>query len=357
MYFAIIWDKTELALKELENLENIKNINDTIITFDTQKYLERLNNYGSIIKWGRVIHYDQLEKYIWNVKLLGCNKKEFAIKLKKKLKIKRFKITTLINTDREVREKGSELIKIGNFYGIVQGYQNIPLYEKIDFEKPARSMQMGMMPAKLTHIMMNIWLSIQEKWQNKSEQKNIVIYDPFVWSGTTGFLANDFWYNFVWSDIKTQYFAQNLDRRKTQENFKQENFIQIFTQDIYQKINQENFKKFWEDNKNESKNILIISEWRLWPIVGNNTSIQSIEKYKKQVSDLYRIFLIRISENFWNIPMVFTIPWYLKNKEIQNTLDQEIKNLSETLERKYDEVQEVYAREKQFIGRKIIILS
>jgi len=41
-------------------------------------------------------------------------------------------------------------------FGIVEGYQPIYLYEVVDFEKPARSMQMGMIPAKLTHIMLNI---------------------------------------------------------------------------------------------------------------------------------------------------------------------------------------------------------
>ena len=54
------------------------------------------------------------------------------------------------------------------------GYQNIRLYEVIDFEKPGRSMQMGMMPAKLTHTLLNIGLSYL-KGQDKT-----LIYDPFV---------------------------------------------------------------------------------------------------------------------------------------------------------------------------------
>ena len=54
------------------------------------------------------------------------------------------------------------------------GYQNIRLYEVIDFEKPGRSMQMGMMPAKLTHTLLNIGLSYLK------EQDKTLIYDPFV---------------------------------------------------------------------------------------------------------------------------------------------------------------------------------
>jgi hypothetical protein len=58
-------------------------------------------------------------------------------------------------------------------FGIVEGYQPIYLYEVVDFEKPARSMQMGMMPAKLTHIMLNIGLSYVSA-------ENICVYDPFI---------------------------------------------------------------------------------------------------------------------------------------------------------------------------------
>ena len=52
--------------------------------------------------------------------------------------------------------KGIELVRIGGKWAQVLGYQNIRLYEVIDFEKPGRSMQMGMMPAKLTHTLLNI---------------------------------------------------------------------------------------------------------------------------------------------------------------------------------------------------------
>lgn len=62
----------------------------------------------------------------------------------------------LLHTDLDVKNKGIELIRIGNQRAQVLGYQNIKLYEVIDFEKPGRSMQMGMMPAKLTHSLLNI---------------------------------------------------------------------------------------------------------------------------------------------------------------------------------------------------------
>ena len=83
------------------------------------------------------------------------------------------------------------------------GYQQIRLYEVVDFEKPGRSMQMGMMPAKLTHLLLNIGLSL-------AGEKQPLIYDPFVGSGTTGFLANYFGFNFLGSDLKLTFAEKNL---------------------------------------------------------------------------------------------------------------------------------------------------
>lgn len=121
-----------------------------------------------------------------------------GLAMKKKYKIKRFKKVELLHTDREVKDKGIELITLPHncfplmkrdtmkgrgvgFVGFVQGYQNIKLYEIIDFEKPTRSMQIGMMPAKLTHTLINIGITTLMK-ENPSKEvgdSNILIRDPF----------------------------------------------------------------------------------------------------------------------------------------------------------------------------------
>ena len=94
--------------------------------------------------------------------------------MKKQYGLKRFKQVDLLHTDLEVKMKGIELVRIAGKWAQVLGYQNIRLYEVIDFEKPGRSMQMGMMPAKLTHTLLNIGLSYLK------EQDKTLIYDPFV---------------------------------------------------------------------------------------------------------------------------------------------------------------------------------
>ncbi|MEI7563585.1 MAG: hypothetical protein WCJ39_08380 [bacterium] len=67
------------------------------------------------------------------------------------------------------------------------------MYESIDFDKPGRSMHMGMMPAKLTHIMINLGLDYKTKkdptlpaLETSGSTINYklltTIYDPFVGS-------------------------------------------------------------------------------------------------------------------------------------------------------------------------------
>lgn len=117
---------------------------------------------------------DQVFSSFPEKRILGVADKNQGINLKKQYKLKRFKQTDLLHTDIEVKNKGIELVRISHERGLVLGYQNIKLYEITDFEKPARSMQMGMMPAKLTHTMLNIALSFSKN------QSKPTIYDPFV---------------------------------------------------------------------------------------------------------------------------------------------------------------------------------
>jgi tRNA G10 N-methylase Trm11 len=56
----------------------------------------------------------------------------------------------------------------------VEKYQNISLYETIDFGKPSSGMTIGMMPAKLAHILVNIGVA-----QSYKKAEEITVRDPF----------------------------------------------------------------------------------------------------------------------------------------------------------------------------------
>ena len=339
MYFAIIWKNKEISLKELEliNPKNIEEITNILITFDTDnpKLLETL---WWIIKRWEVINKEDIIKEIEWKKILWTKEKELWLKLKREFWIKRFKTVDRLKTDVEVKKKWIEIVRFHQNLWIVRWYQDIKFYEKVEFDKPSRSMKMWMMPAKLTHIMINIWLSL-------CQEKPSLIYDPFAWSWTTGFMANYLWYNFLWSDINTEHLEINQNRWSEQDEYNKKSF-EIFQHDINNPIPTEKLK--WE--------VLIVSEWRLWPIVTQMTRKSDVQKYQREVRELYREFIYKISntKKTNKIKAVFTIPYYIR---FENFLEKEIKDLCNYLKIQSSSIDEVYSREKQKVGRKIIILE
>ncbi|MBP7848304.1 hypothetical protein KA013_03760 [Patescibacteria group bacterium] len=63
----------------------------------------------------------------------------------------------------------------------------------LDFEKPVRGMQIGMMPAKLTQMLVNI--GVAQTGKNPGDE--ITVYDPFVGFGTTVWIANSLGYHTI----------------------------------------------------------------------------------------------------------------------------------------------------------------
>ena len=158
MYFGILGKNPEISLSELERIQptDISFPKKGIVAFDTQ-HPEFLPTLGGLIKSGRIRREKDLQTELQDCKIIGIKEEANAKHLKRTIGIRRYKIVPLEHTDKEIKTKGKELINLDmGRYGIVDHYQDIQLYETIDFEKPDRSMQMGMMPSKLAHIMINI---------------------------------------------------------------------------------------------------------------------------------------------------------------------------------------------------------
>ena len=352
MFFAIIWKNKQISLAELELIRptKLKEITNILFTFDTD-FPKLLNKLWGIIKRWEVIEHEQLAQELEWKKIIWTKDKDFWIKLKRQFNIKRFKLVDRIKTDLDVKNKWIEVIKFQDKIWIVRWYQNIKLYEKIDFDKPSRSMKMWMMPAKLTHIMLNIWL--QNYLFNGSNQfykldnlyKLLTIFDPFAWSGTSGFLANYLWYDFIWSDLDITHLEKNKIRRDKQSEKNNKSF-EIFQHDISESLPKEKIN--W--------NILIVSEWRLWTIVTDKTPKNDIIKYQKKVLELYKQFISTISEikEKNNVKAIFTIPYYINQN---NFLEEEISDFSQKKWRNFWSIKDIYSREKQKVARKIIILK
>lgn len=352
MYFAVLGKNPDISLAELQ-LAQIKEISypkKGIITFDT-KYSEVLPQLWWCIKIGTVVKEKDLQELLADVKIIGIQNEANGKHLKRTAGIRRYKLVDIFHTDKEIKTKGKEIINLENgLYGIVEWYQNIELYEAVDFGKPGRSMQMGMMPAKLAHIMINIWLhslrSIKSKvhkvWPSTFDfWLSTVIYDPFVWSGTTGMLANHLGYDFIGSDIKTNYAEQNATRRKTTKFYTPDKQFDIFVHDIKEKLG----------SQLKDRDILIITEWRLWPIVTKSTWDQDIQKFQERVVDIYKSFCDTVKE--LNAVAVCTIPRYTgQDNGIQSILTKYTKYIWLSIH----EIPEIYGREGQQVGRKIIIV-
>ena len=297
-----------------------------------------------------------LQELLKEVKIIWIQNEANGKHLKRTVWIRRYKLVDIFHTDREIKSKGKEVINLENgLYGIVEQYQNIEVYETVDFGKPGRSMDMGMMPAKLAHMMINIWLT-NVIHHSDLDIENLVIYDPFVWSWTTWMLANHLGYDFIGSDIKTTYAEQNAIRRKTTKFHTPDKQFNIFTQDITKKIENQLI------NEKMKRNVLIVTEWRLWPIVGKNTSSQDIQKFQKQVLVIYKSFLDRIQElSIWGVKpsVIFTIPYYANQESSwtpTNSLEKDLSDYGTQMGIHIQAIPEIYGREWQNVGRKIMII-
>ncbi|USN54364.1 MAG: hypothetical protein H6765_07490 [Candidatus Peribacteria bacterium] len=143
------------------------------------------------MKRGRVVTEQDLAHELADVELVGSADMELAKLAKRQFAPRRYKTFKLLHTDKEVSTKGKELVAIGDGQiGIVDGWQDIDRYEVIDFGKPVRGMEIGMMPAKLTQTLVNIGVSQVHKVHDEDVSLNTTIYDPFCGFGTTLFVAN-----------------------------------------------------------------------------------------------------------------------------------------------------------------------
>ncbi len=352
MYFAILGKNPEISKVELQLIQpkNISSPKKGILVFDTD-FAEKISTLGGIIKAGSVVKEKDLPEVLKDVKIIWIKEIANGKHLKQTMGIKRFKTVDFFHTDKEIKEKWLELINLGNGdYGVVEQYQNIPLYETIDFEKPARSMQMGMMPAKLTHMMINIWLH-----QLAQSATDIVIYDPFAWSGTTGFLANALGFDFIGSDINISYIEQNAKRRGKTPFSNANNFFHIFQHDIFQERKPSQPEEVFDGVLPQ----LIVTEGRLGPIINATTKGKDISKAQMEVVQFYEAFIDQIHTLFYyhkeKPVIVFTIPVYKGTNLVEDMLTQLIGKRSKM--RQIQSIPEIYQRENQNIGRKIIIIK
>lgn len=336
MYFAIWWKNPSFSEKELSLFAENISIHWNTFFFDTNDFpqTQRLAWFTKI--W-HFVKTDELD--LSDQKIVGTN-----IRLSKEQKqtfwIKRYKELDLIKTDLEVKTKWKEIIffpKYKDLVWIVDFYQNIDLYENIDFWKPVRSMWIWMMPAKLTHLLLNlsVWNQV---WKT--------VYDPFVGLWTTAMISNFFHENTISSDINITPFKQNRKRFKETKFYKQDTKSSFFKQDILN-LEKNNILKIATN---------VVSEWFLWPVIWKFLNQKEAENMEKSFQNIY----INWIDNLFKLPNLENITITFPSYKLFNWDFFVFENSYDKLQKLWfslDILPEIYHRKWQKVWRQIVIIK
>jgi hypothetical protein len=341
MYFAILWKHKDISRTELETCidPTLMTWHDDIVYINHDKCDTILKQLWWIVKYGRIINLQDLTTMLdpqtcW---CIAVQDKSYATYLKHTYGYKRYKIVWHNHTDKEIRDHGKELIQLHhNQIGIVDWYQNIDLYTTIDVHKPSHGMQIGMMPAKLAHIMINVAV-----W-NRNYLHTPTICDPFCGFGTTLLVSNAIGYHSIWSDINITQTKPNIKRWKTQSYYHPQSHLTIFKHDV---------QDTWDHPVMDHVDA-IVTEWRLGPVVSRQTTQSQYQDYSTRIVHLYKIFLTHIQP--YRIPqIVMTVPHYFNSKH--NSVCPRIFECMSELGYKIHPIKQIYHRPWQLVGRQIVV--
>lgn len=340
-YFAVLWKNPELSRYELVSLwatllDTYQWVQLFTMSDQHRERYERCNWWT--IKWWVVINAKKLPEHLEWVKIVGVSSAKLW-RTAKDLWVRRFKEIELQKTDLEIKRKGKEILNIEWEIGVVTGYQRIDRFEIVDFERPVRGMQIGMMPSKLTQTLVSIglWLMTEVWW----------IWDPFCGFGTTWFVANSLGYDALCSDINPTPTKQNLDRWWSTSIANNEKRITVFKHDVTKPFTQPFLRYAW----------VVVTEWWLWPVLSqkaiNQLTRPQLSERQEKIYDIYSWFLTNIQSAQPTLPIVITYPqWTFLDENMAHRFINEAKDLWYTVEQAWD----VYKRKKQLVARRVLVL-
>lgn len=342
--FGFLWRHHELSLADLAYVDASQiGVKSDIVVFKTD-YGQRVPELAGLIKVGQVWGRDEAVKKVSGQKLVGVSSLGLGKQLKRDCGVKRFKLVKSGHVDREVAEAGYELVELGDEQiGLVESWQSIDRYSAIDYDKPARGMQVGMMPAKLTHLLLNIARAKLD--QHEAAAPPVTVYDPFVGFGTTMFVANSKGYHTIGSDLNITPYKQNDKRRTTTRWYDSELKMTHFKHDATTPFVQP-FLQHVD---------MIVTEGRLGPPIKSNQQLQDtamMESYVEQIVELYSDFLEQVAANRDEIVVTMTIPVYLQTE--LETIKPIIAAATEQWWQ--SELVGLYQRTGQQVGRQVVTL-
>ncbi len=371
MYFVVLWNHPKLASRELS-------LYPYEIVFQTKELMcfrrgehisvengeSLLSHAAAIVKRWVVHKKDEFEQLLEGVTLLWTNSNELWMLAKKQFGLKRFKLTELKKSDLDVKQTWKEIIDLWRQQlWVVKWRQEIDLPAMIDFDKPVNGMQIWMMPAKLTKILVTLAKGAYAKKNSTPFSKQVTIWDPFCWFWTTWFVVNALWDHFIWSDINIQSAKQNKKWWMGTQYVNTESHFTLFKHDVTKKFTQP-----FLDHVD-----MIVTEWWLWPVVkhwtivrGEWREVQTSDSGKKaqnrkiivenikKIWIVYEWFFTNIRERGLEIPIIITVPHYttLDDDPIYESLDAFLTENDFT-----HRSLAIYKRKGQLVGRRVLLVN
>ncbi len=302
-------------------------------------------------------------KFAYGVSLLwwDTNLKAILIEIKKTLKAKGIS-SRFVNKDfkslSSAQILGENLVKKGSdftiviaddteYFGQTIWVQDINAYSKRDYGK-ARDMQVGMLPPKLSQIMINISGGSQ-------------VYDPFCGLGTilieSILMGNT---SVFGSDIS----PENIEKTKQNLNFARKEFQNNLKTSLTQVLD----AKWISSSPFLKKSDVIVTEWYLGQVFHKHSVTQEkINIEKKNLLDIYTKFFAGLQKANYSWVIVICFPfWEMRGKysyfnEVYDLIQKYCKNLP--ILPKHEEFKHtrsgslLYKRPDQVVGREIFKLK
>lgn len=195
------------------------------------------------------------------------------------------------------------------FYTKTIAIQNINEYSKRDYEKPERDSKNGMLPPKLSQIMINL----------ADLKPGDTVYDPFCGNGSLLIEALLMNFNALGSDLKKKCKLYTITNLKwVHREYPQ-------TQECSYEVSQKDAQEI-EANLNFNA---IVSEPFLGPPQQSLPEVKERNDIQKQLKTLYLNFFKNLFDKYQKLNIVLAIPCFKLENGYQfiESLTQEIKNI------------------------------
>lgn len=329
-----------------------KNLTDEASQKIADRILEKFSSHKSKINYGinaynlPMRHENFLKNSLKNVKHRLAEAKKSSRFVNKNFN----NVQSVVDSDVDflIMGTGTEI-----YLAQTVAIQDFASYELRDFDRPVRDMESGMLPPKISQIMIN--LAGLRKFSEESVAPNTIaktIYDPFCGSGTILTEALLMGHNAIGSDVSQKSIS---DSEKNIKWLMEKYHLTGAHSTVFQKDIDYLTKKDLQE-----KIDAIVCESYLGPRITRSLSPNDIQRTGTKLENLYTITLRKFKELQFTCPIVIAIAAFKKQggyNFIEN-FPQIAQNFGFTIAPISNSPRKslIYDRPEQFVAREIFCL-